>query len=594
MKKTNFNIIAMISVAVLTLGVGIGLVSTNQNAYQEAAAAESIAYTISFAYNASGNDSTTAYTTSNFLTNAFSSGSEYISSVTETDRCYMGGSNGGMKFGSSEKKGYFSLALAPAGQVAATKLVINAKSYGTDSTSFYLNDDKEHQTLTTTFADYTFTLDGSTLTSISFDSANAKKSRGYISSISVYTNESTAALSSIAATSQPSKTVYKIGESFDPSGMVITAYYDDSSSHAISEYVYSPDGPLSLSDTTITITYVESDVTKTTTVDISIITLSSIAISGDMSTKSYNVGNSWNYSGLTVTATYSDASTEDVTSDVMWTADPSTATSVSITSISLVATYDGKTASQTVNGISVTTVSTIGGIVSGKQYLLTATGSDGNTYILKAGAFSAGGSGTYSELYTSLSNYSASDAWTFTTNETDDQWIISGSDGSTTFALHNKTTNNGVVSASSGSVAYEATYADESSNTIYLMDISNSRYLTVYPTNPDWRCYTSTTAQGIGSQITLIEYTQKVVNYISVTTMPEITSYDLSDALDTTGLVITATYSDSSSEDVTSGCTYSPTVLSTAGTQTITVTHTGSGKTTSFDVTVSSVTITSI
>ncbi|MFA7032404.1 MAG: bacterial Ig-like domain-containing protein, partial [Bacilli bacterium] len=45
---------------------------------------------------------------------------------------------------------------------------------------------------------------------------------------------------------------------------------------------------------------------------------------------------------------------------------------------------------------------------------------------------------------------------------------------------------------------------------------------------------------------------------------------------------------------VTSGCTYSPTVLSTAGTQTITVTHTGSGKTTSFDVTVSSVTITSI
>ncbi|MFA6675722.1 MAG: bacterial Ig-like domain-containing protein, partial [Bacilli bacterium] len=132
------------------------------------------------------------------------------------------------------------------------------------------------------------------------------------------------------------------------------------------------------------------------------------------------------------------------------------------------------------------------------------------------------------------------------------------------------------------------------SNIIYLMDISNSRYLTVYPTTPNWRCYTSTTAQGVGSQITLIEYSQKVVNYISVTTMPTITSYDLSDALDTTGLVITATYSDSSTEDVTSGCTYSPTVLSVTGTQTIIVTHTGSGKTTSFDVTVSTVTITSI
>jgi beta-lactamase superfamily II metal-dependent hydrolase len=86
---------------------------------------------------------------------------------------------------------------------------------------------------------------------------------------------------------------------------------------------------------------------------------------------------------------------------------------------------------------------------------------------------------------------------------------------------------------------------------------------------------------------------EKSLSNISVTTQPTTKSYIVGDALDTTGLVVTANYSDSTSADVTSSCTLSPTngsTLSTAGTQTVNVSYTYSGvtKTASFDVTVSS------
>lgn len=85
--------------------------------------------------------------------------------------------------------------------------------------------------------------------------------------------------------------------------------------------------------------------------------------------------------------------------------------------------------------------------------------------------------------------------------------------------------------------------------------------------------------------ISITTETTKTVDSIAVTTTPTKTTYYQGDTLDTTGIVVTATYDDSSKDDVTKDCTFSPTTLSTVGTQTITVTHT-STKTTTFDVTV--------
>ena len=74
---------------------------------------------------------------------------------------------------------------------------------------------------------------------------------------------------------------------------------------------------------------------------------------------------------------------------------------------------------------------------------------------------------------------------------------------------------------------------------------------------------------------------------IQVTTNPTKTTYEYGDTLQTTGMVVTASYSDSTSSAVT-GYSCSPTSLTAVGTQKITVSYTENGVTqsTSFNVTV--------
>ena len=77
-------------------------------------------------------------------------------------------------------------------------------------------------------------------------------------------------LESIAVTTPPDKTEYAEGESFDPTGMVVTATYGDGSTAEITDYTYEPTGALTPDDTEITITYTENGVTKTVTVSITV------------------------------------------------------------------------------------------------------------------------------------------------------------------------------------------------------------------------------------------------------------------------------------------------------------------------------------
>ena len=90
---------------------------------------------------------------------------------------------------------------------------------------------------------------------------------------------------------------------------------------------------------------------------------------------------------------------------------------------------------------------------------------------------------------------------------------------------------------------------------------------------------------------------KRVLTGLSITTQPTKTSYYKGDTLDLTGMVVTATFSSGASEDVTSGCSFSPaagSALSSYGTVTVTVTYTENGvtKTTSFTVSVSVKTVT--
>lgn len=116
-------------------------------------------------------------------------------------------------------------------------------------------------------------------------------------------------LVSIAITNPPDKTVYKLNEYFDRTGMIVTATFADGKSRIVSGYSVSPNGALGKTDTTITVSYTRKGITKTATQAITVVYLTSIVISNPPTYTEYYEGNSFNKAGMVVTAIYSNDTT---------------------------------------------------------------------------------------------------------------------------------------------------------------------------------------------------------------------------------------------------------------------------------------------
>ena len=67
--------------------------------------------------------------------------------------------------------------------------------------------------------------------------------------------------------------------------------------------------------------------------------ISSVEITGEATKTTYEVGETFSRSGLTLTVTYDDASTQDVTSDATWTVSPETLNEIGTTQVTVTAKY---------------------------------------------------------------------------------------------------------------------------------------------------------------------------------------------------------------------------------------------------------------
>jgi len=123
------------------------------------------------------------------------------------------------------------------------------------------------------------------------------------------------ALTGIAVTTPPTKTVYAIGEEFDPAGMVVTASYDDGSSREVPHADLAITGfdSASAGTRTVTVTYRERTATTTVTVNEPTATLESIAVTTPPTRTAYVVGEEFDPAGMVVTATFDNGSTQAVT-----------------------------------------------------------------------------------------------------------------------------------------------------------------------------------------------------------------------------------------------------------------------------------------
>lgn len=149
-------------------------------------------------------------------------------------------------------------------------------------------------------------------------------------------------LERIEVARNPDRMAYTVGQTFDPTGMVIRATYSDGSTRDISSgYSFSPTGPLGPEDTEITVTYGGKSVDITITVTDPV---QSISVTTPPARTSYSVGDRFDPTGMVVTATYASGRTETVSgygfSPMMFTEAGGQKVTIS---------YEGKTCTQDVS-----------------------------------------------------------------------------------------------------------------------------------------------------------------------------------------------------------------------------------------------------
>lgn len=127
------------------------------------------------------NGSTDATTTLNSLTDYIITGSEYVSG----DRDVMTTSKGknGVKLGTENLRGSFTLIMADKGRVNAEKVIVRAASYGSDNSAVKVNGSEEQSLSTSDFSDFEFVVDPeNVLDEIKVDVTGV---RGYVKAITV-------------------------------------------------------------------------------------------------------------------------------------------------------------------------------------------------------------------------------------------------------------------------------------------------------------------------------------------------------------------------------------------------------------------------
>ncbi len=120
------------------------------------------------------------------------------------------------------------------------------------------------------------------------------------------------ALTSISVTQNPDKATYNVGEKFDPTGMEITAYYDDGSQQPvpIEDCNFTPE-EMALDTESVTVSYGG----KTTDVKVTVIPPKAfvrIEVTKNPDKTTYVVGESFDPTGMEITAYYDDDSKEQL------------------------------------------------------------------------------------------------------------------------------------------------------------------------------------------------------------------------------------------------------------------------------------------
>ncbi len=394
-------------------------------------------------------------------------------------------------------------------------------------------------------------------------------------------------LTSVTVKTNPTVVNYYVGDTLNASGLTLTAKYSDGTTKTItSGFTCTPTTLNTAGTQKITVSYGGKSTTFNVTVEE--VALASIAVKSNPTKTSYYVGDTLNTSGLTLTATYNNGTTKNISSG--FTCTPTTLNTVGAQRITV--TYGGKTTSfdVTVENVVLSSISVknnpdktdyyIGDTLDTTGLVLTATYNNGKTETISEG---------------------------FTCNPTK---LETAGTQKITVTYGSKTTSFNII-VEDVVISNIAVKSMPDNTSYYVGDSLDATGLTLIATynNGDtaiigkgFSC-TPTTFSAAGTQSITVSYAGKTTTFnvtvedvvltgIAIKNNPSKTSYFVGDTLNTNGLTLTATYNNGTTKTVNGGFACTPEKLETAGTQKITVTY--GDKTTSFNVEVKAVEISGI
>lgn len=124
-------------------------------------------------------------------------------------------------------------------------------------------------------------------------------------------------LAAIKITRQPNTTVYVSGSVFKPDGMEVTAVYSNGKESTVTDFTYDTkkltvDGDAFESVKTVTVSYTEKEITKSTAQKVTVTNKITNAVIKDEPKTEYCVGQRFDVSGMTITATLQNGSSKDI------------------------------------------------------------------------------------------------------------------------------------------------------------------------------------------------------------------------------------------------------------------------------------------
>ena len=388
-------------------------------------------------------------------------------------------------------------------------------------------------------------------------------------------------VSSVAVKSKPTKQYYIVGESFSSAGMKLTVSYDDGTKKEVtSGFTCTPSGKLTtVGQQKIVVSYGGKSTGFYVTVTTAAQAVSSVVLTAKPAKQVYAAGETFNASGMKLKVTYANNTTSEITSGFTCTPSGKLTT---VGQQKIVVSYGGKS-----TGFYVTVGKAVSSVVltAKPTKQVYAVGDTFNASGMKLKV-------TYADNTTAevTSGFTCTPSGKLTTVGQQKIVVTYGGKSTGFYVTVNKKVTSVTIKAKPSKLTYNV--GDTLDTTGMKLGVTYSDNTTAEVTS-GFTC-TPTKLTTAGTQTVTVKYgdasaafgvtVNRTVTSIAIKSKPSKLTYIVGSTLDTSGLKLTATYSDNTSREITANFTCSPTKLNTVGTQKITV-HYGPASTT-FDVTV--------